>query len=92
MFQVWSFVTNLQEAFGEELLERGLLPNRTFENSGTLVRKIIVNTGLESSWSFLEPVVEQVWTAEIYGDSNSRSNGVSPSRRTLMFAQFSLSS
>ncbi len=32
-----------------------------------------------------------LWTAEIYGDSNSRSNCVSPSGRTLMFAQFSLS-
>ncbi len=32
-----------------------------------------------------------LWTAEIYGDSNSRSNCVSPSGRMLMFAQFSLS-
>ncbi len=35
---------------------------------------------------------DKLWTAENYGDLNSRSNCISLSRRALMFAQFSLSS
>ncbi len=39
----------------------------------------------------VKPILVSVWTAEFYGDSDSRSNCVSPSGRMQMIAQFSLS-